>query len=63
MSDWKPMDTAPHDGTWIKAWGWNYGVKGSTKHYSITFYESGAWQEVGSGGGQLQYLEGWKPLP
>lgn len=60
--NWKPIDSAPIDGTWVKVRGWDFGMKGSRRHYAIAFWDAGVWQEVGSGGGQLQYLTDWRPL-
>ena len=62
MSNWKPIDSAPHDGTWIKAKGRDFGLPGNKSHYAIAFYDSGNWNEVGSEGGILLYLTEWKPL-
>jgi hypothetical protein len=63
MSDWKPIDTAPTDGTWIKVRGWDFGIEGSRRHYGTAFYEDGKWIEVGSNGNQLRYLTEWQELP
>jgi hypothetical protein len=62
MADWQPMSSAPKDGTWIKVRGRDYGIPGNRRHYAIAFYDDGAWQEIGSNAGQLQYLTDWKPM-
>ena len=62
MGDWKPIESAPTDGTWIKVRGWDFGVKGSRRHYNTAFYENGSWREVGSNGGQLRHLTDWQEL-
>ena len=60
--DWKPMDTAPKDGTWLKVRGWDFGVPGNKRHYAIAFFEDTDWHEVGSEGSLLYYLTDWHPL-
>jgi hypothetical protein len=62
MGKWKTIDTAPTDGTWIKVRGWDFGVKGSRRHYATASYENGNWFEVGSDGCQLRYLTDWQEL-
>src|SRR4051794_33609418 len=62
MGEWKAMDTAPTDGTWIKVRGWDFGIEGSRRHYATAFYENGNWFEVGSNGSQLRYLTEWQEL-
>ena len=62
MTDWKPIETAPRDGTWIKVRGRDFGDSTRKRHYAIAFYEDRNWNEVGSEGGLLYYLDGWKPL-
>ena len=62
MGEWKTIDTAPTDGTWIKVRGWDFGVKGSRRHYATACYENGNWFEVGSDGCQLRYLTDWQEL-
>jgi len=62
MGEWKAIDTAPTDGTWIKVQGWDFGIKGSRRHYATAFYQNGNWFEVGSNGSQLRYLTDWQEL-
>lgn len=62
MSEWQPIESAPKDGTWIRARGHDFGVKGQRKHSAIAYYEAGNWNEVGSGGGVLTYLVEWRPF-
>jgi hypothetical protein len=62
MGEWKAIDTAPTDGTWIKVRGWDFGIKESRRHYATAFYENGNWFEVGSNGSQLRYLTDWQEL-
>jgi hypothetical protein len=62
MGEWKTIDTAPTDGTWIKVRGWDFGIKGSRRHYATALYENGSWFEVGSNGCQLRYLTDWQEL-
>jgi hypothetical protein len=61
MSEWQPIDSAPKDGTWLKVRGHDYGDRTRKRHYAIAFYDNGIWNEVGSEGGLLYYLDGWKP--
>lgn len=62
MNAWKPIDTAPKDGTWLKVRGWNYGVTGGKRHYGIAFYHDEVWNEIGSAGGIFYYLTDWQPM-
>ena len=62
MGEWKTIDTAPTDGTWIKVRGWDFGIIGSRRHYATACYENGNWFEVGSNGCQLRYLTDWQEL-
>jgi hypothetical protein len=62
MGEWKAIDTAPRDGTWVKVQGWDFGIIGSRRHYATAFYENGCWFEVGSNGSQLRYLTDWQEL-
>ncbi len=62
MSAWQPIETAPKDGTWLKVRGWDFNNPGGRRHYAIAYYDYGVWNEVGSVGGQLQYLTDWRPL-
>lgn len=60
IGKWKPMSSAPKDGTVIMARGHDWGNRTNKKHYALAFYRDGAWHEVGSEGGQLQYLDEWR---
>ena len=62
MPEWKPIDSAPTDGTWIKVRGWDFGIEGSRRHYAIAFYRGSAWLEVGGNGNRLRYLTDWQEL-
>jgi hypothetical protein len=62
MPEWKPIDSAPTDGTWVKVRGWDFGIEGSRRHYAVAFYEGGVWLEVGGNGNQLRYLTDWQEL-
>lgn len=59
---WQSIKTAPTDGTWIQVRGHDYGEPRNKRHYAIAFFEGGNWHEVGSAGGLLHYLDGWRPL-
>jgi hypothetical protein len=60
MGEWKAIDTAPTDGTWIKVRGWDFGIKGSRRHYATALYQNGNW--FGSNGSRLRYLTDWQEL-
>lgn len=62
MSKWESLETAPKDGTWIKVRGRDFGHANGRRHYAIAFYEDDNWNEVGSAGGLLYYLDSWQPL-
>jgi hypothetical protein len=62
MCEWKAIDTAPTDGTWIKVQGWDFGIEGWRRHYATAFYENGNWIHVGSNGSRLGYLTDWQEL-
>jgi hypothetical protein len=62
MPKWQTIDTAPKDGTWIKVRGHDFGDRTRRRHYAIAFYDHENWNEVGSEGGLLYYLDGWQPL-
>jgi hypothetical protein len=62
MCEWKAIDTAPTDGTWIKVQGWDFGIEGWRRHYATAFYENGNWINVGSNGSRLGYLTDWQEL-
>jgi hypothetical protein len=60
MPEWNSIDSAPTDGTRIKVRGWDFGIKGSRRHYAIARFENGKWIEAD--GNQLRYLTDWQPL-
>jgi hypothetical protein len=60
MPEWNPIDSAPTDGTRIKVRGWDFGIKGSRRHYAIAHFENGKWIEAD--GKQLRYLTDWQEL-
>ena len=62
MGEWKAIDTAPRDGTWVKVQGWDFGIIGSRRHYATAFYKNGNWFEIGGNGSQLRYLTDWQEL-
>lgn len=61
MSEWQDMARAPRDGTWLKVRGRDFGNSQLRRHYAIAFFENENWNEVGSQGGVLYYLDGWNP--
>jgi hypothetical protein len=62
MPEWKAIETAPMDGTWIKVRGWDFGIEGSRRHYATAFYKGSGWLEVGRSGNRLRYLTDWQEL-
>ncbi len=60
MPEWKPIDSAPRDRTWITVRGWDFGVEGSRRHYAVARFENGKWIE--GDGNQLRYLTDWQEL-
>jgi hypothetical protein len=62
MTKWNPMSSAPQDGTWIRARGYDFGDRTRKKHTAIAFFEDGNWNEVGSEGTHLYYLIEWQPF-
>lgn len=62
MSEWQDIKTAPRDGTWIQVRGHDYGDRTRKRHHAVAFFENGNWLEVGSVGGVLYYLDGWRSL-
>ncbi len=62
VSDWQNIETAPKDGTWIRVRGHDFGDRTRKRHYAIAFFDNGHWNEVGSEGSVLYYLDGWRPL-
>lgn len=70
-SEWRPIETAPKDGTIILVTGWNYGKPGTERHYAIASYAGGVWAEGSdwvedsewNKPGVLKYLTHWMPLP
>jgi hypothetical protein len=62
MPEWKPIDSAPTDGTWIKVRGWDFGIEGSRRHFATAFYGGSVWREAGGKGNRLRYLTDWQEL-
>jgi hypothetical protein len=56
------MESAPKDGTWVKVRGHDWGDRTRKRHYAIAFFNEGDWNEVGSEGGLLHYLDGWQAI-
>jgi hypothetical protein len=60
---WRPMESAPKDGTSILASGLEYG-KGPARYTSVCFWHKGYWVEDSNTEGEsLDYLTHWMPLP
>lgn len=62
---WQPIETAPKDGTFFIATGFNYGKSSDPRHYCMALWEQGEWREASewNGHSSLAYLTHWRPLP
>jgi len=60
--EWRPIATAPKDGTRILASGRNYGLPGRGRHIVITSWNDGWANEYEDDGG-FPHLTHWQPLP
>ena len=60
-SGWRPIETAPEDGTMVLAKGWDRGIKGGHRHYVIAEYYKG-WYEKSEDGSCLDFLTHWQPI-
>ena len=65
LMQWRPIETAPKDGTVIVATGYNFGDESNERHYVITSWEDGSWIECSewNDASYLTYLTHWMPLP
>ena len=73
-SEWKPIETAPKDGTWIDLWGF-FEPKDYVSHYPAGRWTNMAWQENawrlpsvfsdGRPGDSMEHIifTHWMPLP
>lgn len=63
MIKWRPISTAPRDGTWIRARGWNFGVPGTKFHSVIAVYQDRDWFDATDSfaSEKFLYLHEWKP--
>lgn len=60
--EWKPIETAPKDGSpvWVK--GYNYGNKSKGEHRHFAWWDGENWIEAASES-ELSYIVEWMPLP
>jgi hypothetical protein len=58
LLEWKPIDTAPTDGSWIEVRGWDFGIVGSHRHYAIARSDNGKWTDAD--GNQFRHLTEWQ---
>jgi hypothetical protein len=62
--EWQPIETAPRDGTIIKARGRDFGSVDGAFHRRICWWEEDGFNGPGwysADDCHLQYLESWKP--
>ncbi len=64
---WQKIETAPKDGSYVLASGWDYNRSGGTRHYAVVRWSDGGWREGelpwANDDEGLLYLTHWMPLP
>ena len=61
MGEWKPIETAPKDGTWITARGHNWGDRTRGRHMRTAYWDGSVWRDAADEDTTLSYLIEWKP--
>lgn len=60
---WQPIETAPRDGTWFLATGFDYGRNDKPRHYAVVFWEGYSFISDPLSTESFDYLTHWMPLP
>lgn len=58
---WRPIDSAPKNGTEIEARGHNWGDKTRGMHRLIVYWNGKEWRDAYDEDSTLKYLIEWRP--